>query len=73
MDGYFSKYLRQLILAVIVPVAALIRVAFADPLSGLTIPITLPLIPLFGSARSSGWPPEPTPAAVGGSGPAPAV
>jgi ATP-binding cassette, subfamily C, bacterial CydCD len=49
LDGYFSRYLPQLILAVIVPVAVLIRVAFADPLSGVTILVTLPLIPLFGA------------------------
>ena len=37
LDGYFSKYLPQLILAVVVPVAVLVRVAAADLLSGVTI------------------------------------
>ena len=49
LDGYFAKYLPQLILAVIVPAAVLIRVGTADPLSGVTILVTLPLIPLFGA------------------------
>ena len=49
LDGYFSSYLPQLILAVIVPVAVLIRVGAADLLSGVTILVTLPLIPLFGA------------------------
>jgi ATP-binding cassette subfamily C protein CydCD len=49
LDGYFSRYLPQLILAVIVPVAVLIRVGAADLLSGVTILVTLPLIPLFGA------------------------
>ena len=38
LDGYFSKYLPQLILAAIVPVAVLVRVGLADPLAGLTSP-----------------------------------
>ncbi|HEX4088505.1 MAG TPA: thiol reductant ABC exporter subunit CydD [Trebonia sp.] len=49
LDGYFAKYLPQLILAAIVPLAVLIRVGLADPLAGLTIAATLPLIPLFGA------------------------
>ena len=49
LDGYFSKYLPQLILAAIVPVAVLIRVGLADPVAGLTIAATLPLIPVFGA------------------------
>ena len=49
LDGYFSKYLPQLILAAIVPVAVLVRVGLADPLAGLTIAATLPLVPLFGA------------------------
>ena len=49
LDGYFSRYLPQLILAVIVPVAVLIWVGAADLLSGVIILVTLPLIPLFGA------------------------
>ncbi|HTW04104.1 MAG TPA: thiol reductant ABC exporter subunit CydD [Streptosporangiaceae bacterium] len=49
LDGYFSKYLPQLILATIVPVAVLVRVGLADPVAGLTIAATLPLVPVFGA------------------------
>ena len=49
LDGYFAKYLPQLVLAAVVPVAVLIRVGVADPLAGLTIAATLPLVPLFGA------------------------
>ena len=47
LDGYFSRYLPQLVLAVIVPVAVLTQVLAADWLSALTIVATLPLIPAF--------------------------
>lgn len=47
LDGYFAKYLPQLVLAVIVPVAILAVVLPADLLAGVTIIVTLPLIPLF--------------------------
>ena len=47
LDGYFSRYLPQLVLAVIVPVAVLLRMAPADLLAALTVLVTLPLIPLF--------------------------
>jgi len=49
LDGYFARYLPQLVLAVIVPVAVIARVGWSDPLAGLTIAATLPLIPLFGA------------------------
>ena len=49
LDGYFAKYLPQLVLATVVPVAVLVRVGWSDPLAGLTIAATLPLIPLFGA------------------------
>jgi ATP-binding cassette subfamily C protein CydCD len=49
LDGYFAKYLPQLILSVIVPVAVLARVLRADWPSGLIIVLTLPLIPVFGA------------------------
>ena len=49
LDGYFAKYLPQLVLASVVPIAVLVRVGVADPLAGLTIAATLPLIPLFGT------------------------
>lgn len=47
LDGYFSKYLPQLFLAVIVPVVVLVRLVTADWLSAAIVVLTLPLIPLF--------------------------
>jgi ATP-binding cassette, subfamily C, bacterial CydD len=47
LDAYFARYLPQLVLAVVVPVAVLARVAAADWLSAVIIAATLPLIPLF--------------------------
>jgi len=47
LDGYFARYLPQLVLAVIVPVAVLVQVVTADWVSALTIAVTLPLIPVF--------------------------
>ncbi len=47
LDGYFSRYLPQLVLAVIVPVAVLAQVVLQDWLSAVTIAVTLPLIPVF--------------------------
>ncbi|MEV4432075.1 thiol reductant ABC exporter subunit CydD [Streptomyces sp. NPDC049585] len=47
LDDYFARYLPQLGLAVVVPVAVLARIGTADWLSALIIVLTLPLIPLF--------------------------
>ncbi len=47
LDGYFSRYLPQLVLAVVVPVAVLAVVLRADWVSALIVAGTLPLIPLF--------------------------
>ncbi len=47
LDAYFSRYLPQLVLASLVPLAVLIRVGLADRLSGVIIAVTLPLIPVF--------------------------
>ena len=47
LDGYFSLYLPQLFLAVIVPAAVLVAVGVQDWISALIIAATLPLIPLF--------------------------
>ena len=49
LDGYFTSYLPKLFLAVAVPLAVLVRVAVADPWSGLTVAVTLPLVPVFGA------------------------
>ncbi len=53
LDTYFARYLPQLVLAVAVPVAVLVRVAFADWISAVVIAVTLPLIPVF--AVLVGW------------------
>ena len=47
LDGYFAKYLPQLVLMVTVPALVIIAVTWADPLSGLTVGLTLPLIVIF--------------------------
>jgi ATP-binding cassette, subfamily C, bacterial CydCD len=47
LDGYFSRYLPQLFLAVIVPVTIVAVVAGADWVSAVIIAVSLPLIPLF--------------------------
>ncbi|SEC22626.1 thiol reductant ABC exporter subunit CydD [Streptomyces melanosporofaciens] len=47
LDDYFARYLPQLGLAVVVPVAVLARIVTADWISALIIIATLPLIPLF--------------------------
>ena len=47
LDAYFSQYLPQLALAGILPVAFLAAVFPLDPLSGLALLLTGPLIPLF--------------------------
>jgi ATP-binding cassette subfamily C protein CydCD len=49
LDGYFTGYLPKLVLAVAVPLAVLARIAVADPVSGLTVAVTLPLVPVFGA------------------------
>ena len=47
LDGYFSRYLPQLFLAVIVPVTIIAVVAGADWISAALITVTVPLIPVF--------------------------
>jgi thiol reductant ABC exporter CydD subunit len=47
LDGYFSKYLPQLALALTVPAIIVVAVGSADLLSAVVIAVTLPLIPLF--------------------------
>ncbi|MGY5123422.1 thiol reductant ABC exporter subunit CydD [Streptomyces nigrescens] len=47
LDDYFARYLPQLGLAVVVPLAVLARIVTGDWISALTIMLTLPLIPLF--------------------------
>jgi thiol reductant ABC exporter CydD subunit len=47
LDGYFSLYLPQMLLAVIVPVVVVVAVLAADWISAAIIALTIPLIPLF--------------------------
>src|SRR5205085_9326906 len=47
LDGYFSRYLPQVFLAVIVPVTVIAVVGGLDWISAAIIAITIPLIPLF--------------------------
>lgn len=47
LDAYFARYLPQLVLALIVPLAVLVTVLGQDILSAVIIAVTLPLIPVF--------------------------
>jgi ATP-binding cassette subfamily C protein CydD len=47
LDPWFARYLPQLVLSVLVPAAVLVTVTAVDPISGVVIAVTLPLIPLF--------------------------
>jgi len=49
LDGYFTGYLPKLILALIVPLAVTVMIARTDPVSGVAVAVTLPLVPLFGA------------------------
>ncbi|MCX2967920.1 MULTISPECIES: thiol reductant ABC exporter subunit CydD [Streptomyces] len=47
LDDYFARYLPQLGLAAVVPVAVLARIVGMDWIAAATIAVTLPLIPVF--------------------------
>lgn len=47
LEAYFSQYLPQLILAALIPLAVLACVLPLDPVSGLVLLVTGPLIPVF--------------------------
>ncbi|RAG81164.1 ABC transporter [Streptacidiphilus pinicola] len=47
LDDYFARYVPQLALSVIVPIAVLARIVLADWVSAAIIAATLPLIPVF--------------------------
>ncbi len=47
LDVYFARYLPQVILAALAPAAILLWLLPIDVVAGLTIVLTLPLIPLF--------------------------
>jgi ATP-binding cassette subfamily C protein CydD len=53
LDAYLTGYLPQLVLSVTVPVAVLIRLAWADLPSAIVVLVTLPLLPVF--AALVGW------------------
>lgn len=47
LDAYFSQYLPQLAVSALVPLAILVLVFPLDPLSGVVLLLTAPLIPIF--------------------------
>ena len=47
LDGYFGRYLPQLALGAVVPVAVVIALLGIDVVSALTVALTVPLIPVF--------------------------
>ena len=47
LDAYYARYLPQLVLAILVPVAVLVAIVVQDLLSAIIIAVTLPLIPVF--------------------------
>ncbi|MBN9613547.1 MAG: ATP-binding cassette domain-containing protein, partial [Actinobacteria bacterium] len=47
LDGYFTGYLPQLILAACATPLLMLAVLLADPVSGITVLIVFPVIPLF--------------------------
>ena len=47
LDAYFSQYLPQLVISSLVPLSILLFVFPLDPLSGVVLFLTAPLIPLF--------------------------
>jgi ATP-binding cassette, subfamily C, bacterial CydD len=53
LDAYLTGYLPQLVLGVTVPVAVLVRLAWADLPSAIVVAVTLPLLPIF--AILVGW------------------
>jgi thiol reductant ABC exporter CydD subunit len=47
LEAYFARYLPQLVLAVVVPVAVLVWVAAIDLVSAAVMLVTLPVVPVF--------------------------
>jgi len=47
LETYFGRFLPQVVLAVFVPLAVLLWVSAIDPVSGLVMLLTLPLVPVF--------------------------
>ena len=47
VEPYVTRYLPALVPAVVLPLVALAAIAWLDPLSGLVVALTLPLVPVF--------------------------
>ncbi len=47
VEPYVTRYLPALVPAVVLPVVTLAAIAWLDPLSGLVVALTLPLVPVF--------------------------
>ncbi|MDQ1135994.1 ATP-binding cassette subfamily C protein CydD [Microbacterium sp. SORGH_AS 1204] len=47
LDAYFGRYLPQLVATVVTMPILIGAIALADPLSGLIVAVTIPLIPIF--------------------------
>lgn len=47
LDAYFARYLPQLVYTALITPALTAIIFFADPLSGIEVILTLPLIPIF--------------------------
>jgi thiol reductant ABC exporter CydD subunit len=47
LDGYFARYLPQVVLAAVVPLVIAVRILAADRLSGIIVAVTVPLVPVF--------------------------
>ncbi len=47
LDAYFSRYLPQLVATIVAMPILVVAITLADPLSGLIVVLTLPLIPVF--------------------------
>jgi thiol reductant ABC exporter CydD subunit len=47
LEAYFARYLPQVVLAIVVPVAVLALAVVIDPISAALMLITLPLVPVF--------------------------
>jgi len=47
LEGYFARYLPQVVLAGVVPLLVVVWVGVIDPVSGVIMLLTLPLVPVF--------------------------
>lgn len=47
VEPYVTRYLPSLVPAVVLPVVTLAAITWLDPLSGLVVALTLPLVPVF--------------------------